>query len=308
MTYVKLVWPHLRAPASQRSQDAATEFEVPYTRELWPLINSILTLAAKGDPAGILDPQIGRYVKRRQEFSPNFGCKTAFKAVASFFDDIFHPAIGRLRHPLRYFAQAQIQIYSAEMKRFGDFYRNEIEQPNIERYLATLNDYFKHFDQFRQMLVHARVGDNEVDDFVVGSKSFNEIKLYYGQAYETLTSSYLTLACINNVAQGRPYDEFQSMTLSKYTKDLEKSKRSNPFKETPELAAFIRFEDSSLRNGSHHASIWRDGEIVKYKSGGTGAERDISYSRYLHQCNEITIALAALLLVELQMFSRLRPS
>lgn len=88
-------------------------------------------------------------------------------------------------------------------------------------------------------------------------------------------------------------------------KDVEKAKKSNPFSAEPALAAFTRWEDSALRNGSHHAAIGRDGELVKYRSGGTGAEREIAYSRYVHICNGITIATAPLLLVELQEFSTL---
>jgi hypothetical protein len=159
------------------------------------------------------------------------------------------------------------------------------------------------FDQFRQVLTHVRVGSDDVDDLVVGSKRFDEIKLYFGQAYETLTSSYTTLACLNNIAAGRAFDQFQSMTLTKYINDVEKAKKSNPFASVPVLHAFTQFENSSLRNGSHHAAIWREGDLIKFRSGGTGAEKDMAYSRYLHICNGITISIAALFLVELEMFS-----
>ena len=172
---------------------------------------------------------------------------------------------------------------------------------------STFTDYFRYFDQFRQVLVHARVGDENVDDLVVGSKSFEEIKLYYGQAYEALTSAYVFPAALFNLSQGRQFDMFASMTLKKYVSDVEKSKRANPFSGVPALAAFSKFEDSSLRNGSHHASIWREGELVKFRSGGTGAEREISFSRYMHTCNGITVALSALFLVELEFISAIGP-
>jgi hypothetical protein len=96
------------------------------------------------------------------------------------------------------------------------------------------------------------------------------------------------------------------MSLKKY-RELDKAKRSNPFLGTPELAAFAQYENSALRNGSHHASIWRDGDIIKFRSGGTGAQQEISYSRYMCLCNQITIAIAALMLVELEMFSAIAP-
>jgi hypothetical protein len=164
---------------------------------------------------------------------------------------------------------------------------------------------FANFDQFRQLLVFARIANEDVDDLIVGSKKFNDVKLFYGQAYETLTSAYVTLACLNNIKQNRSFDSFASMSLKNYIKDVEKAKRSNPFAAESVLAAFTRWDDCALRNGSHHAAIGREGELVKYRSGGTGAKRAIAYGRYVHLCNGITIALAALMLVELQEFSSL---
>lgn len=307
MMYLTLIWKVMRVPANEKHQDAALNFEVPNTNQIWPVVSNILKLATKGDPANVLNQQIARYEALRREFSPTFHSPIVFKCVASFFDDIFYPAIGKLRSPLKAFALEQSRTYPAEFLKLEAFYRNELQAEHVERYLAIFNDYFRYFDQFRQVLVHARIDDGDVDDLVVGSKRFDEIKLYYGQAYETLTSNYVTLACLNNISQGRKFDEFHAMTLNKYIKDVEKAKKSKPFKGVPQLAAFTLFEDSALRNGSHHASIWRDGEVVRFRSGGTGAERDMAFSRYLHQCNGITIALAALFLVELQVFSSLRP-
>lgn len=299
----KLIHPHARVPSTSRFSDVALHFEVPNTAGIWPIVKNILTLAVKGDPAKVLPAQIGRYEAARREFKPDFLCTTPYKTAASFFDDIFFPAIGRLRSPLRQFAWNQKSTQELEFRRLRQFYIDELAQQNFDRYLSTFADYFKYFDQFRQVLAHARVGDDAVDDLIVGSKRFDDIKLYYGQAYEALTSAYTLLAVLFNLSQGRAFDSFASMTLKKYISDVEKAKRSNPFLGVPELASFTSFDDSALRNGSHHASIWRDGEIVKFRSGGTGAEREMSFSRYLHTCNGITISLAALFLVELEFMS-----
>lgn len=300
--HISLVYGKIRTSGG-RGQDFATQFEVPETSKIWAIVRSVLVLTLKGDPGGILQKQIDAYESARRQYKPGFTCPAAFKCVASFFDDIFYPAIGRLRSPLRAFVRAQFDAYPIEMDRLKNYYRTHLQAQALERYLSTLSDYFRLFDQFRQVLTHVRVGSDDVDDLIVGSKRFDEIKLYYGQAYETLTSSYTTLACLNNVCAGRPFDEFKSMTLTKYLNDVEKSKKSNPFAGVPELRAFTAFENSSLRNGSHHASIWRDGDLIKFRSGGTGAERDMAYSRYMHCCNGITISIAALLLVELEFLS-----
>lgn len=302
-----LIMPYLRVPADSRYRDVATDFEIPNTSKIWLIVKNTLSLSTKADPAGVLNQQISKYEELRREFKPEFRCQTPFKCASSFFDDLFYPGIGNLRSPLRAFAKEQRTTRPQEFQRLFDYYQTELWQQTFDRYISTFADYFRHFDQFRQVLAHARVGDDDVDDLVVGSKSFEEIKLYYGQAYETLTSAYIFPASLFNLSQGRPFDAFASMTLKKYISDVEKSKRGNPFSGIPALAAFSKFEDSGLRNGSHHASIWRDGELVKFRSGGTGAEREISFSRYMHTCNGITVALSALFLVELEFVSTIRP-
>jgi hypothetical protein len=302
MTSIELTKGKMRG-SSGKVQDFATQFEVPNTQQVWATVRSVLVLALKSDPGNILHRQIGSYEAARKKYMPTFTCSTAFKCVASFFDDIFYPAIGNLRSPLRGFVRAETQAHPTEMARFTAYYRHDIQAQALERYLATLGDYFRFFDQFRQVLTQVRVGSEDVDDLIVGSKRFDEIKLYYGQAYETLTSGYTTLACLNNISAGRPFDEFKSMTLAKFINDVDKAKRSNPFTDVASLHAFTQFENSSLRNGSHHASIWREGDLIKFRSGGTGAEKDMAFSRYMHVCNGITISIAALFLVELEMFS-----
>lgn len=306
--YMKMLMPYLnRFNLDQRVIDAHDQFELPYAKELWLIISNIFTLVQRGDPANVIKGQIAKYVEKRQEFSSHFSCTTFFKCTASFFDSMFHPLIRDLRYPLRTFITDVRKLYPQEISNFETYYQATCEQSHLSRYISLFKDYFANFDQFRQMLGQARLGIEDYDDFVIGSKNFEQIKLYYGQAYETLTSSYITLACLNNIAQGRAYDTFLKMTLNKYIKDVEKAKKADPFRNEPVLAAFTQWEDSSLRNGSHHASIVRNGELINYRSGGTGKEQEISYSKYIYLCNAITIANAALMLVELQEFSTLKP-
>ncbi len=299
----KLTRPYMRAPAESRLKDVATQFELPYTKELWSVVANIIRMNLRGNAHDVLNGQIAKYVEMRRKFLPDFTCTTVFKCVASFFDDGFYPAIGNLRQPLRKLIQELRKNHPIQMATFETYYRSDLESENLERYIALFQDYFANFDQFRQLLAFTRVGSDDVDELIVGSKNFNDIKMFYGQAYETLTSSFVTLACLNNIKNGRRFDEFEHMTLNKYIKDVEKAKKSNPFSGDPVLFAFASSEDSALRNGSHHASIFRYGELVKYRSGGTGAQREIAYSRYIHMCNQIAITNAALMLVELQEFS-----
>ncbi|MCW7540667.1 hypothetical protein OOT46_22875 [Aquabacterium sp. A7-Y] len=306
LDFFDLVDAAMRVPAGTRHLDVSLHFELPETKALWALVKSVMSLHSNGDPAGVLPKQIARYSEKRREYLKEFRCSTTFKCITSFFDDALHPAIGNLRRPLRGLVRDLRAIQGQAVADFENYYRAELESDNFARYSALFDDYFSNFDQFRQLLAYARVGRDDVDELIVGAKRFNDVKLYYGQAYETLTSAYVTLACLNNINHGRSFDTFAAMSLTKYIKDLNKAQKSAPFSAAPVLAAFTKWEDSALRNGSHHAAIARDGERVKYRSGGTGAEREMPYSRYLHMCNGITIACAALMLVELQEFSTIK--
>lgn len=303
-----LISDHLRSPASERIKDVALNFEVPETEAVWATVRNVITLSTKNDPANILEKQVSKYESQRAKYKPKFKCETKYKCIASFFDDAFYPAIGNLRSPLRAFIKRIKNEFPTEFEKLREYHQSELQKTHVDLYLSILTDYFRNFSHYRQILAHARVNDEDVDDLIIGSKSFDQIKLYYGQAYETLTSLYTILAAIFNIGEGRSFDQFQQMTLKKYISDVEKAKKSRPFSQIPELSAFSKFEDSALRNGSHHASIWREGDSIKYRSGGTGAQRDISYSRYLHMCNAITIAISALMLVEFEFFGPTRIS
>jgi hypothetical protein len=105
--------------------------------------------------------------------------------------------------------------------------------------------------------------------------------MFYGNAFEALTSNVTVLACLNNIMNGRSYDTFDKMDLAKYL-TIDKAKRGEPFKDTQPFFDFSRDLDSVLRNASHHGAmkIEQNNQIISYRSGGTGALRTIPYFRY----------------------------
>jgi hypothetical protein len=132
------------------------------------------------------------------------------------------------------------------------------------------------------------------------SQGFKRTKMFYGNAFEVLTSHFTILACLNNVRNGRPYDQFNTMALSKYL-SIDKAKRGNPFEDAKPFFEFARDLDSVLRNASHHGAIRieQDSQVITYRSGGTGALHTMPYAKYLYKCNEIFLRVAALLMLEL---------
>ncbi|MBL0672137.1 hypothetical protein JD504_15370 [Aeromonas hydrophila] len=282
-------------------QDVATQFDLPNAGELWKTIKTIINMEDKNVPGKIYNRQLQAYNSTRKKHGVHYNIQNSADALHDFLDSLFYPKINNISQPI--ISLIDSLFNQDKLNDFIKFYDSEILEQNKIRYLSILSDYFKYRDILGQIVTHARIDNDDVDNLIVASKNFDDVKLYYGQAYETLTSHFTILACLNNLLSGRRYDEFKAMTLNKYINDLEKAKKHNPFKDEGIFEPFTECLDSSLRNGSHHASIWRDGEVIKYRSGGTGAEKDISYSRYLHYCNKITISIAALLLIELKIKS-----
>lgn len=292
---------YLRVVPQQKTLDVALQFDVPNASNLWNTVKNIFLLEERVGQNKRVIKAIEHYEKQRQKYFTETKVSNSQDVAFNFFDSLFYPRFEKLLDPAIELIYAIKRDHPQGFAEFCEFYSNHIKAQHSRQYFSIFSDYFKIYNQLRQMVVHSRIGDEDVDDKIVGSKSFEAVKLYYGQAYESLTSFFVIFACLNNILVGRSYDQFQSMTLNKYMKDVSKEKKANPFEQTQPFYAFTDGLDSTLRNGSHHASIWRNGEKVFYRSGGTGAQREITYSRYLHLCNKLTISLAVLFIIELKL-------
>ncbi len=308
LMYGSKIRPYLRLVPDQyfmgiQTQDIARQFGVPNAANLWTKVKNIFLLQEQegAEKSKRVRKEIEYYEKQRQKYFSETKVSTSKEVVSNFFDSLFYPRFEKILEPAIKLIYEIKRDYPQEFSEFLEFYSSNLKTQHLRQYLSIFSDYFKIYNQLSQMVVHSRIDDEDVDDKIVGSKSFEAVKLYYGQAYESITSFFVVFACLNNIFLGRTYDQFQSMTLSKYMKDVSKEKKANPFKLTHPFYTFTDGLDSTLRNGSHHASIWRDGEKVLYRSGGTGAQREIAYSRYLHLCNKLTISLSVLFIIELEL-------
>jgi hypothetical protein len=296
LTEMRFIMPHVRMIPG-KIQSLSTQFDIPNAPKMWDLVKNINNLNLMSGKKKLTQKQIQNYSLQRKKVNPSLSHNTADEVTHEFLDAIFYPRVNNLSKPV--IEKVKLLAEQNNLTEFFQYYQENLKSENHNRYFSTFTSYFKHRDVFGQLVNYSRTSNEGVDNKVVGSKDFDEIKLYYGEVYEALTSHFTILACLNNLLAGRKFDEFEKMSLNKYIKDVEKAKKHNPFVNVPEFSIFADDLDSSLRNGSHHASIWREGEIIMFKSGGTGAKRDISYSRYIHQCNKLTIALAAIQLVEI---------
>ena len=103
---------------------------------------------------------------------------------------------------------------SAEFQRFRQFYVSEMHSENLGRYFDIFSQDFACFDDFAQTLIFVQHDMELPADHHASSTSFSKTKLFYGNAFEALTTNIAVLACLNNINAGRPYDQFQAMDLA----------------------------------------------------------------------------------------------
>ena len=297
LLYMQVIHPHVRSASNKKFQDVALLFDVPNTRGLWGMVRGALSLEAAGSKEDKVDRLVEHYQRQRQKYLPDLRVSNTHDLVFNFFDSIFYPRFENLFNPIRTCLSSAERLNPEHHAHLVDYYRAELWPEVLQQNLSLFTDYFRLFTEFSQMLVHARLNDPAVAAKIVGSKHFERTKLFYGQAFETLTAGFTILACMNNILDGRQFDQFGDMTLKQYRRDVSKARRKEAFRKRPELYALAEHGDSTLRNGSHHASIWRDGELIGYRSGGTGERREMPYSQYLHLCNQLSIACAVQLVL-----------
>jgi hypothetical protein len=206
---------------------------------------------------------------------------------------LFHDAAEYIKNNI-------ILKYPTEVKKFKEYYVENLYKEHLERYFDAYSEFFSNYSEFSQLFTYMKQNSNLPENYRVSSNDFKQTKMFFGNTYEHLTSNFTILACYNNIANGREFDKFEKMDLKKYL-TINKANRANPFKDTQpfyELAACL---DSSLRNASHHGSVRFNKKKKKiiYRSGGTGAEKSISYTEYLTKCNNLLFSLSALLMLEL---------
>ncbi|WP_319587027.1 hypothetical protein [uncultured Desulfobulbus sp.] len=262
--------------------------------ELWPIVKKGWSLTAKGK-LGFATEIFRQY--RGGQF------KESYELQFVLFD-----FCGRMLMPIKYhlFEYASdhcseiARLHNCEYLKFRQFFKSTMANENIERYFETFSEYFRCFSDFSQTLMHVKYGMVISDDFEASSHAFSKTKLFYGNAFETLTSNIAVLACLNNIGDGRRFDQFVTMDLKKYL-TINKANRCNPFKDTLPFQDICSCLDSTIRNASHHGGmkLVGNGRTIQYRSGGGGMLRTMSYLSYLNQCNEIMLACCALLALEL---------
>jgi hypothetical protein len=200
----------------------------------------------------------------------------------------------------------EISVISKEndLSDFWAYYQGNMRVERAKLYSDILTDYFKSHTEFSQVYNRVISGLDIPDDHIVTSVSFDDVKTFYGNAYETFGKSVELLAMLNNVKLGRKFDQFESLTLKKY-QQLDNSSKFNCFALNAPFTGICAEKDGQIRNASHHRgiSISSDNKYVSYNAGkgGTGQQNTLLYSSYLARSTNIFLQILTLLRVELIM-------
>lgn len=191
---------------------------------------------------------------------------------------------------------------TVEFNKFENYFNKELFSLHQNKYYEIFKEYFIAYDTFNQVHLYTKIGLDIPKDFTLSLFEFDKIKMFYGNCYEVITSSFEILACLNNIISGRAFDTFDKMTLKDY-KQIDKSGRHNPFALNADFSCICDCLDNQIRNASHHGSFNNDisSQTIKYRSGkgGTGSEQIINYLDYVILCEKIFCSVSVMVRIEL---------
>jgi hypothetical protein len=84
------------------------------------------------------------------------------------------------------------------------------------KYFTLLNAYFNAYSEFAQVQFSLTQGLDFDPSYRVGSADFDRVRMFYGNAFETLADMVDLLAFVTDVALGRDFDKFAVLTVKKY--------------------------------------------------------------------------------------------
>lgn len=195
------------------------------------------------------------------------------------------------------------QIRQKSPNNFAKFvsYHKNIFAKNIKKYFSVFDEFFKLYSNFSACLWDYKRGTSGLS-FSATTCDFESVKYFYGNAFEVVGSGIVTLACLANLYNGRPYDEFKTagFTLDKYTQS-DKSGRTKCLHDIAEFANIFPEYRSSIRNGSHHGTfdLNPSSMIINYSPRTPQKSESMQFSEYIYYCVAIFFSCATLTAVDL---------
>ena len=215
----------------------------------------------------------------------------------------FQPVVGHDYQERVANALKSLQLVSPEplMGEYAAWGMTDAARQRGQLYLEFISEFFELHEEFSQILFYVQGGVPIDPALKTTSSAFEKVKMFYGNAFETLAPISELLAILNNVQHGRTYDQFEQLSWDDYKK-LDKANAFGPFASNEPLTALCDEADNRLRNASHHRRLRFDGEtqILSFGSGkgGAGKQVTLGYAEYLERCVRIAFQIFSVMLVE----------
>ncbi|SKB69404.1 zinc ribbon domain-containing protein [Luteibacter sp. 22Crub2.1] len=220
-------------------------------------------------------------------------------AIVTFLTRTLHPCgMPRMEKLLSDISAVRTQ-FPNEFERLRLHFQAQRDD-RLDDYMEVFQHFFRAYDEFNQTLIYVRRGIDLPEDPYAPSSDFDNTKLYYGEAFESLGAGLDFAIALNNVASGRAFDKLRNISLQEYRRS-DKGRRGEAIRDSDVFEVFVEEYDNQLRNASHHRwlRLSDDRSEITYRIGGTGERRSLSYATYLLRCDRITMSLMLLASLEL---------
>lgn len=163
-----------------------------------------------------------------------------------------------------------------------------IKEEGLLKWIYTIiNTYMEEFSTFKTVLINQKT-KTPLDNKII-TVDWTRIEKIYGDIYEVFGNALVIPTVINNIKEGRAYNEFKKWNWSGYL-DSDKSSRCNNFMENMNLNFLANSYENYLRNGTHHKASSYDSENHKIvlNTGKNGKTvKYLSIIDYIKNCNII---------------------
>lgn len=250
--------------------------------KIWRLINS--------DKLSIANPLISEFAKDHKRED------ATFPELLWYFLNTLFPLNDELHLEIESIAKTN----QSEFGEFLKFYKKELKRHHRRSQFDIMSAYFKAYDQHSQVMMYIRLGTPISEIGKATLVEFDKVKAFYASAYEFFSGEIAIYTCLNNIKEGRKYDQLKHITLKKYL-ETDKAKRRDSILANTAFATATEEFDSVIRNGSFHNWFFlhTDNEKIEIRSGGTGALKEITYTEYLYHCGMMFKQLCQLFAIEL---------
>lgn len=207
------------------------------------------------------------------------------------------------------FQQLMLAKDKPDFARFIQSYGTKLSASHARSYFESFKSYLALFPELSQVHHLVTAGIAVGNDHAAGSTHFDATRMLYGNLFEAFGENVEFLVCLNNLIEGRQFDQLRNIELSVYQRS-DKAGRCRAVAGNAGMTALCAEFDNQIRNASYHGGMEfdRGAGVVTYRSGkgGLGNARTVSYASYLAQCSTLFCQLLVLLRLEILVANEFR--